>query len=80
MNNVEVREALEMATIAYQTEKEVTESLVAVYCLVLQEFNEEEIKKAFFRHLQTSKFFPRPADIAIIIKPSLLHQKNEFGY
>ena len=76
----ELRKALELAAIAYQQDKEVTDDLVNAYCYILKEFSIDEIKKAFFRHLQTSKFFPRPADIAIIIKPSLLHQMNEFGY
>ena len=76
----ELKKALELSAIAYQQDKEVTEDLVNAYCYILKEFKIDEIKKAFFKHLQTSKFFPRPADIAIIIKPSLLHQKNEFGY
>lgn len=61
-------------------EKELAKEAVSIYFDILKEYKIEDIKKASEQHLKTSKYFPRPSELAIIIQPSLLHQKNEFGY
>ena len=61
-------------------EKELAKDAVGIYFDILKDYKIEEIKKASDQHLKTSKYFPKPSELAVLIQPSLLHPKNEFGY
>lgn len=61
-------------------EKALDKESAHLYFDILKEYKIEDIKKASDQHLKTSKYFPKPSELAIIIQPSLLHHKNEFGY
>lgn len=61
-------------------EKELPKESVGLYFDILKVYKIEDVKKASDQHLKTSKYFPKPSELAVLIQPSLLHPKNEFGY
>lgn len=58
-----------MAVLSTTYEKTTSEELLSIYYDVLKQFPLDDIKSAVGNHIQTSKFFPRPAEIIALIKP-----------
>lgn len=61
-------------------EKALDKDSVRLYFDILKDYKIEDVKKASDQHLKISKYFPKPSELVILIQPSLLHQKNEFGF
>ena len=58
-----------MAMLAVAYDKEVSKELNSLYFEVLKKYEIDEIKSAIVKHLESSKFFPKPSEIIELIKP-----------
>ncbi len=67
MNDKEFAKALTATATLYN--HPVTTEVIKIYFEVLKQFKVEDIKKALLKHIQTSKFFPKPSEIIEIIAP-----------
>ena len=47
-------------------EKEITEEMVDIYYDILKKYEIKEVIRAVNSHLETSKYFPKPAELLII--------------
>jgi len=59
-----------LALIGLTYEREITEPLIAIYEDALSDYTKQQIDAAAKRLIQTSKFFPRPAEFIAILDPA----------
>lgn len=73
MNNEDKKEFARIMTASSEVfGKQITKPLLSVYFESLSNFTIEQVKSAFSKHLLAGKFFPKPADIAELLKENEL--------
>lgn len=66
---IEVTKILRGMALVYPTE--ITDELVQIYCLVLQELSIQELNQAVIRYMRSDiAFFPKPGQLLAMLKPT----------